>query len=72
MREALYEHDCGYSVRKMSGRIGIVSSCRSKIERVEQAPPSEKTITSFVEELILNSEFSSRFRSCCYGRKLHG
>ena len=56
MREARYEQDRGYSIRKVAGRVGIEPSYLSKIERGEQAPPSEKTITSLAEELALDRD----------------
>ena len=55
-REKRYEKNVAYSVRKVAGRVGIEPSYLSKIERGEQAPPSERAIVSLAKELELNTD----------------
>ena len=50
-REALLAHDKRYSVRQLAGRIGVQPSFLSKVERGEQAPPSEAKIKLLAEVL---------------------
>ncbi len=50
-REALNARDGTYSVRKVAARIGLQPSYLSKIERGEQAPPSEGKIATLATEL---------------------
>ena len=50
-RENLRESDNKYSVRQVAQRIGIEPSYLSKIERGEQAPPSESTIRAIAKDL---------------------
>ena len=50
-REALRAADPAFSVRRVAGRIGVEPSYLSKIERGEQAPPSEETIGRLAEAL---------------------
>ena len=50
-RELLKEQDPQYSVRKVAERVGLEPSYLSKIERGEQAPPSEAKIRALAEDL---------------------
>lgn len=50
-REARREDDAAFSVRQVAQRVGIEPSYLSKIERGEQAPPSEQTIAAIAREL---------------------
>jgi transcriptional regulator with XRE-family HTH domain len=50
-REALRKKDTGFSVRKVAQRAGLGPSYLSKIERGEQAPPSEPRIIALAEVL---------------------
>ena len=50
-REALRENDRAFSVRQVAARVGIEPSYLSKIERGEQPPPGEATITAIAAEL---------------------
>jgi len=50
-REELRAEDPGYSVRKVAARIGVEPSYLSKVERGEQAPPSEEKIKALADEL---------------------
>jgi len=50
-RKKLREADRRYSVRKVAGRIGVEPSYLSKVERDEQAPPSEEKIRRLATEL---------------------
>ena len=50
-REALRENDRSFSVRQVAARVGIEPSYLSKIERGEQPPPGEATITAIAAEL---------------------
>jgi transcriptional regulator with XRE-family HTH domain len=51
IREALRSGDQKYSVRQVAQRVGIEPAYLSKIERGEQAPPSENTIRKIAAEL---------------------
>ena len=50
-RELLKAQDPQYSVRKVAERVGLEPSYLSKIERGEQAPPSEVKIRALAEDL---------------------
>jgi transcriptional regulator with XRE-family HTH domain len=50
-REELRENDREFSVRKVAARIGVEPSYLSKVERGEQAPPSEAKIVALAEVL---------------------
>jgi len=50
-REALREDDRRFSVRQVAGRIGVEPSYLSKVERGEEAPPSEARIRAIAEDL---------------------
>jgi len=50
-REALRETDRSYSVRQVAQRIGVEPSYLSKVERDEEAPPSEEKIVRLAGEL---------------------
>jgi HTH-type transcriptional regulator, competence development regulator len=50
-REALFESDSEFSVRKVAARIGVEPSYLSKVERDEVAPPSETTIVRLARTL---------------------
>ena len=50
-REALREGDPSFSLRQLAGRIGVEPSYLSKVERGEEAPPSEARIVSLAGEL---------------------
>jgi len=50
-REALREQDPAYSVRQVAQRIGVEPSYLSKVERDEEAPPSEKKIVRLAKDL---------------------
>ena len=50
-REALKETDSTYSVRQVAQRIGVEPSYLSKVERDEEAPPSEEKIVRLAAEL---------------------
>ena len=50
-REELRAKDPGYSVRRVAARVGLEPSYLSKIERGEQAPPSEESIRAIAEAL---------------------
>src|SRR5687768_16493455 len=50
-REELREKDPAFSVRQVAARIGVEPSYLSKIERVEEAPPSEETIRRLAQAL---------------------
>ena len=50
-REELRSSDREFSVRKVAARIGVEPSYLSKIERGEQAPPSEAKIVALAEVL---------------------
>ena len=50
-REDLRKNDREFSVRKVAARIGVEPSYLSKVERGEQAPPSEAKIVALAEVL---------------------
>jgi transcriptional regulator with XRE-family HTH domain len=50
-REKLNAADPGFSLRKVAAAIDVEPSYLSKIERGEQAPPSEKTIVALARTL---------------------
>jgi HTH-type transcriptional regulator, competence development regulator len=50
-REALREGDPRFSVRQVAYRIGVEPAYLSKIERDEEAPPSEEKIRALAREL---------------------
>jgi transcriptional regulator with XRE-family HTH domain len=50
-REKLKETDRAYSVRQVARRVGLEPSYLSKIERGEQAPPSEGKIRELALDL---------------------
>ena len=50
-REALRTADSSYSLRKVAGRIEVEPSYLSKVERGDQAPPSEAKIKLLAEDL---------------------
>jgi HTH-type transcriptional regulator, competence development regulator len=51
IRERLKETDRSFSVRQVAIRAGLEPSYLSKIERGEQAPPSEKKIRELARDL---------------------
>ena len=50
-RESLKATDRAFSVRQVAERVGLEPSYLSKIERGEQAPPSELKIRALAEDL---------------------
>jgi len=50
-RESLKATDRAFSVRQVAERVGLEPSYLSKIERGEQAPPSEPKIRALAEDL---------------------
>ena len=50
-REALRAQDRRFSVRQLAERVGIEASYLSKVERDEEAPPSEASIRRIAREL---------------------
>jgi transcriptional regulator with XRE-family HTH domain len=50
-RERLRATDRAFSVRQVAERVGLEPSYLSKIERGEQAPPSEQKIRSLAKDL---------------------
>src|SRR5262245_10279846 len=50
-REGLRANDRQFSVRRVAARIGVEPSYLSKVERGEQPPPSEQTITALAKVL---------------------
>ena len=50
-REELRAKDPSYSVRQVAARIGVQPAYLSKVEREEQAPPSEAKIIALAHEL---------------------
>jgi transcriptional regulator with XRE-family HTH domain len=50
-REEIRESDGDFSVRKVAARLGVQPSYLSKIERGEQAPPTEEKIRALAEIL---------------------
>ena len=51
IREGRLVKDRKFSVRQVAARVGVEPSYLSKVERGEQPPPSEKTITALAREL---------------------
>ena len=51
LREARREEDAQYSVRQVAARIGVQPSYLSKVERGDEAPPSEPRIRALAEDL---------------------
>jgi transcriptional regulator with XRE-family HTH domain len=50
-REKLRAGDPAFSVRRVAARIGVEPSYLSKVERGEEAPPSEERIVALAREL---------------------
>ena len=50
-REALREKDPRFSVRQVAARIGVEPSYLSKVERGDEAPPSEPRIRALADDL---------------------
>ena len=50
-REELREEDARYSVRQVAARVGVEPSYLSKVERGEEAPPSEARIRALAADL---------------------
>lgn len=50
-REALREEDKSFSLRQVASRIGVEPSYLSKVERGEEAPPSEAKIIALAQVL---------------------
>lgn len=50
-REALRKSSADYSLRQVAGRIDVEPSYLSKVERGDEAPPSEPTIRRLAKEL---------------------
>lgn len=50
-REALRANDRRFSIRQVAARIDVQPSYLSKVERGQEAPPSEKTLRRLAEEL---------------------
>ena len=50
-REAKRAQDPRYSVRQVAGRMGVQPSYLSKVERGDEAPPSEARIRALAEDL---------------------
>ncbi len=55
-REEKRQNDRSFSLRQVAGRAGIEPSYLSKVERGEEAPPSEKTIRALAEDLGEDSD----------------
>lgn len=55
-REELRSEDRRYSLRKVAERIGVEPSYLSKIERGDQAPPSEEKIVALARDLDEDSD----------------
>jgi transcriptional regulator with XRE-family HTH domain len=55
-REQLRAKDPNFSVRQVARRVGIEPAYLSKIERGEQAPPSEATIRKLAADLALDAD----------------
>ena len=51
VREARRQDDARYSVRQVATRIGVQPSYLSKVERGQEAPPSEPRIRALAEDL---------------------
>ena len=50
-REALRASDARYSIRQVAARIDVQPSYLSKVERGQEAPPSEKTLRRLAKDL---------------------
>ena len=50
-REALRANDTRFSIRQVAARIDVQPSYLSKVERGQEAPPSEKTLRRLAEDL---------------------
>jgi len=50
-REKLRARDPAFSIRQVAERVGLEPSYLSKIERSEEAPPSEEKIRALAEDL---------------------
>ena len=50
-REALVKDDARYTLRQVAGRIDVEPSYLSKVERGEEAPPSEPRIRAIAQDL---------------------
>lgn len=50
-REVLRRDDPAFSVRQVAGRIGVEPSYLSKVERGDEAPPSEARIRALAADL---------------------
>ena len=50
-REALRASDARYSIRQVAARIDVQPSYLSKVERGQEAPPSEKTLRRLARDL---------------------
>ena len=48
---AIQDEDSKYSIRQVAARINLEPSYLSKIERAEQAPPSEDKIRALAEDI---------------------
>jgi HTH-type transcriptional regulator, competence development regulator len=55
-REAMRAADRGYSVRQVAARIGVQPSYLSKVERGQEAPPSEDKIVALARDLDLDPD----------------
>jgi transcriptional regulator with XRE-family HTH domain len=55
-REALRASDPRYSLRQVAERIGVQPSYLSQIERENEAPPSEETVSRLADELGLERD----------------
>jgi len=56
VRTRLRSNSRAFSVRQVAKRVGIEPAYLSKIERGEQAPPSEATIRRIADELVLDPD----------------
>ena len=50
-REALRADDARFSIRQVAARIDVQPSYLSKVERGQEAPPSEKTLRRLAQDL---------------------
>ena len=50
-REAKRTDDPRYSVRQVAARVGVQPSYLSKVERGDEAPPSERRVRALAEDL---------------------
>jgi len=68
-REQLREEDPAFSVRQVAERVGLEPSYLSKIERGEEAPPSEEKIRALAEDLEEDPDvplpLPARYRPIC-------